>query len=221
MKKYVVGFLFGVFITALLSLVLIVGVGTTEQPETAPGYGVVRLAVLPAEPNANDDIAYSVHEIPSIQKYEALEVITPATEIPNFETSLANLEIDFAPEIAGTVALGGVPAVVPVGGFGVAGGGVLTIGEVDELPHPIYAPTPIYPAAMKRIGKEKKVLIRIVLDETGAVTAAEPINETEESAMFHQSAIATILKWRFFPCKKNGKAVKCVADQPIAFTLNN
>ena len=218
LKKYTIGFVFGILITALLSLIIIVGVSSSPISDARDKYGSIKLAILPPESNVIVDAVYSTADITTIDKIEKVESVLSTPEIPTHKTTMENLEIDFTTEVVGTVDLGGVPALAVGTGFG---GGAYTLGDVDDLPYPIYAPTPIYPSAMRRVGRELKVVVRILLDANGNVTAVEPINKNAETALFHQSAATTIKKWRFYPCQKGGKAVSCVADQPITFTLNN
>jgi len=216
-KKYAVGGICGIMITAFLSLIIIVGVSSTTKPETRSKYGAIKLSILPLEPSVVADAVYSTAAVASLDKFEMVESKLSQQKIPTQQTELLNLEIDFTQEIAGTVALGEMPALTVGTGFG---GGAYTLGEVDELPYAIYYPSPVYPQAMRRVGKELKVVVRIILDENGTVTAVDPINHTDETTLFHQSAMTTIKKWRFHPCQKAGRAVSCVADQPITFTLN-
>ena len=217
-RKYAVGGICGVVITAFLSLIIIVGVSSTTNPEARSKYGAIKLSVLPLESSVVADAVYSTAAVASMEKFEMVESELSPLDVSVQQPELLNLEFDFTQEIAGTVALGGMPALAVGTGFG---GGAYTIGEVDELPYAIYYPSPVYPQAMRRVGKELKVIVRILLDENGIVTAVEPINHTGETILFHQSAMTTIKKWRFHPCQKAGKSVSCVADQPITFTLNN
>lgn len=134
---------------------------------------------------------------------------------------MAGMETDFSAELAGTVPMSGLPSLAPAGGPAAPSGGAMTLGEVDELPHPLYAPAPLYPAKQKRRGKEQKVFVRIVLHEDGTVKSARPLNRTDQTAPFHDAAVEAVLQWRFYPCKKGGKAVQCVADQPFSFSLDD
>jgi len=217
-KKYAVGGICGVLITALLSLIIIVGVSSTTKPEARNKYGAIKLSVLPLEPSVIADAVYSTATVASMDKFEMVESKLSPLEAPTQQSELLDLEIDFTQEIAGTVPLGEMPVSAVGTGFG---GGAYALGEVDELPYAIYYPSPVYPQAMRRVGKELKVIVRILLDDNGTVSAVEPINYTAATILFHQSAMTTIKKWRFHPCQKAGRAVSCVADQPITFTLNN
>ena len=218
-KKYAVGLIFGLVVTALLSLVLVIGVSSTSQLDSVPEYGAINLSSLPYESNEPDKTEFLPNEIASVPNVETIKKTDFLTQALPVDLSVASFDFNFAPEIVGTAILSGVPSPASMGGS--VGGGAFTLSDVDELPHPIYAPNPIYPAAMKRLGKEQKVHVQIVIEKDGTVSDAEPLVQTDETILFHQSAIKTIMKWRFSPCKRDGDAVRCVADLPIAFNLDD
>lgn len=222
--KYGLGFVLGTTVTALLSMVLIVGTSSPVQPTRVLNQGSVRLSPLPSKTVAESEM-YTTQNTPSMQPMEKINLADMAVEMPQFESSLSPMEMDFAPQIAGTAAVGGLPslaaATAPAGGIAAPGGGALTLGEVDELPYPLYAPSPLYPADQKRLGNEQKVYVRIVLREDGTVKSARPLRRTARTAAFHDAAVEAVRQWRFFPCKKGGKAVQCVADQPFSFSIDN
>lgn len=158
---------------------------------------------------------------------DAVEVPTPEVvmemdipmEAPPMDVSLESVELDFAPEIAGTAPVGGVPqvAAMPAQPQAAPSGGALSLGQVDEMPRALYAPPPPYPVdAPKK--RKVTVKIRILISSDGKVVKATPINPTPEQEKFFRSAIDTVLLWEFTPCMKNGNAVQCFADQPFVFS---
>jgi TonB family protein len=218
--KHAIGFFLGAGITALLALVLMLGTSSRGEPEKVLNHGAVRISPWTDKPASEDDV-YATQDTPRIQQLENLNMSDMAIEMPQFDAHMAGMEMDFATELAGTVPMGGLPSPAPAGGLAGPSGGALSLGEVDELPHPLYAPPPLYPADQKRLGNERKVHVRIVLNEDGTVKSARPLNRTEQTAPFHEAAVEAVLQWRFFPCKKGGKAVRCVADQPFSFTIDD
>ncbi|MFC1544371.1 energy transducer TonB, partial [Gemmatimonadota bacterium] len=75
-----------------------------------------------------------------------------------------------------------------------------------------------YPAEHRQAGVEGRVVLQIVVDETGRVTEAEVILSTPTAA-FGEAAVASILQWRFTPARVGGKPVKVRMGQTMDFTL--
>jgi TonB family protein len=218
--KYAIGFFLGTAITALLALVLMLGTASREEPEARFKQGAVRISPWTDRPVSEEEI-FATQDTPTVRQLEKLAMTDAAIEMPHLDARLAGVEMDFTAELAGTVPMSGLPSLAPAGGLASPSGGALTLGEVDELPHPLYAPPPLYPADQKRVGNEQKVYVRIILNEDGSVRTASPLNRTARSAPFHDAAVAAVLQWRFYPCKKEGKPVQCVADQPFSFTIDD
>lgn len=219
MLRYLAGFLLGLVVTVVLALVLLLGVSSRSDQPLERGYGAVRLSSLPPQQEPIEE-GYSTHEAPALEPLEALESIRVELDIPALETSAISVDIDFTLPLAGTVPLSGLPAAEPAGSLTAPSGGALSLGEVDELPRPIYAPAPRYPSGEKRRGIEMKVLVRIVIGRDGRVLSAEPLNKSVKAEAFHAAAVRAVKRWTFSPCKKGGAPVSCVADQPFTFGLD-
>lgn len=77
---------------------------------------------------------------------------------------------------------------------------------------------PPYPPISLRLGETGKVVLRVELDETGRVSAAQVITSSGFNRL-DAAALAAVKKWRCQPAQRNGQPVRSVAVQPFNFTL--
>ncbi len=70
---------------------------------------------------------------------------------------------------------------------------------------------------MKRAKKEGRVMLFLVIDETGKVVSAEVRKSTDPG--FNAEALKAARKWKFKPGTKNGQPVRARILQPISFKL--
>lgn len=76
---------------------------------------------------------------------------------------------------------------------------------------------PWYPEVLKKAGIEGKVIVKVVIDETGKVEKAEVVQTSDER--FNQAAIEAINKWEFSPVYKEGKPARAEVVVPFKFVL--
>ncbi|MBW8370959.1 MAG: TonB family protein [Thiobacillus sp.] len=77
---------------------------------------------------------------------------------------------------------------------------------------------PPYPLLSRRLGESGKVVLRVELDETGRVSAAQVISSSGFDRL-DAAALAAVRTWRCRPALRDGQAVRAVAVQPFDFTL--
>lgn len=77
---------------------------------------------------------------------------------------------------------------------------------------------PVYPPISRRLGETGKVVLRVELDETGRVSAAQVLSSSG-STRLDAAALAAVGRWRCKPAQRDGQAVRSVATQPFNFTL--
>ncbi|NLD38317.1 MAG: TonB family protein [Desulfatiglans sp.] len=93
------------------------------------------------------------------------------------------------------------------------------LSEVDEAPKVLRALPPKYPFEAKQKGISGKVTLRFVVDSNGV--AREPqVVSAEPKGVFEEAALEAVVKYKFRPAKKGGKAVDCIALLPIVFDLS-
>jgi periplasmic protein TonB len=79
-------------------------------------------------------------------------------------------------------------------------------------------PRPPYPPLSKRLGEQGKVVVRVLIDASGTATQAE-IRSSSGYERLDQTALQTVLRWRYVPGKRNGMAEAMWFNVPIQFVL--
>lgn len=92
------------------------------------------------------------------------------------------------------------------------------LNELDTPPAAIYEASPLYPFVARRENIEGKVWVRFVVTKEGTVRDAS-IYKSTPAGVFDESALKTIMQWRFEPGIKDGEAVDSLVIQAIAFVL--
>lgn len=77
---------------------------------------------------------------------------------------------------------------------------------------------PAYPATARRLGEEGTVVLRVELDETGAV-AAPRVATGSGHARLDEAALTAVKTWRCRPALRDGRPVRALALQPFKFVL--
>lgn len=90
--------------------------------------------------------------------------------------------------------------------------------QVDQPPVATRQVKPLYPFLARRNNIEGKVVIRFIVDVNGDVLEPE-VTESEPEGVFDEAAIDAILKYKFRPAQKDGKAVDCIVNAPMKFTV--
>ncbi|QDU99061.1 energy transducer TonB [Lignipirellula cremea] len=91
--------------------------------------------------------------------------------------------------------------------------------QVDQLPRKLPAnPAPAYPPDALRSGIEGRLTLRVKVGADGTVDEAQ-IATSSGSSSLDQSALRTVLRWRFEPAQRGGEAVAYEVLVPIKFTI--
>ncbi|MBI5791525.1 MAG: energy transducer TonB [Rhodocyclales bacterium] len=77
---------------------------------------------------------------------------------------------------------------------------------------------PAYPAASRRRGETGSVVLRVELDEQGAVAEAWIETASGHERLDH-AALVAVKTWRCTPPRRNGEAVRAIARQAFHFLL--
>jgi TonB family protein len=103
------------------------------------------------------------------------------------------------------------------GSGGNMGGGVFRIGGGVSAPLPIFRPDPDYSEEARKAKFQGTVVLTIVVDEKGLV---KDVKVTRPLGLgLDQKAIEAVMKWRFRPGMKDGKAVAVMANVEVNFRL--
>lgn len=95
--------------------------------------------------------------------------------------------------------------------------GPVTLAEELAVSCPQRTP-PAYPRLSRRAGEQGRAILRVELDEYGAVAAVR-VATSSGSARLDDAAIEAVRQWRCNPAKRQGTAVRAVALQPFNFVI--
>lgn len=142
---------------------------------------------------------------------EAKELEKPVMEPPLPIPSMTVLELFFEPGDGGaTVAVGG--------GFGDvssdSGLKAFLVSELDQRPRALVAVSPLYPYNLR--GISGRVVVEFIIDEEGRPRQPRIHSATERG--FEQAALDAVLRSKWSPGKKDGKAVSTIVRLPVIFT---
>lgn len=90
-------------------------------------------------------------------------------------------------------------------------GGELSVACPQRMP-------PRYPPASRRLGEEGVVVLRVEIDETGAVAHAS-VQMSSGHPRLDEAALSAVRHWRCTPAERNGQPVRAVAIQPFKFAM--
>jgi protein TonB len=79
---------------------------------------------------------------------------------------------------------------------------------------------PAYPRFARQSGYEGCVLLRLTVDETGAVAGTE-ILRSSGHRILDRAAVKAVLKWRFRPAEELGVPAASRVEVPVVFKLKN
>ncbi|MFN7121982.1 MAG: energy transducer TonB, partial [Hydrogenophaga sp.] len=79
-------------------------------------------------------------------------------------------------------------------------------------------PRPPYPPLSKRLGEQGKVVVRVYIEVDGTATRAE-VRQSSGFERLDQTAVQTVLRWRYVPGKRAGVPEAMWFNVPINFVL--
>lgn len=170
----------------------------------------------PEEPEVVEDV---VAEAPA----EVADLAPPMqTDVPSAVVDSPFVQQIQAPPPPGLSRPGGSIVIPtnprPAVGGGKALGAVFDLASLDQKPEARVRIKPVYPFEMRRSGLKGEVTVGFIVDSNGDVR--EPYIVKSSSAGFDDAAIQAVLKWKFKPGKKGGKAVNTRVAQPLTFSLS-
>ena len=92
--------------------------------------------------------------------------------------------------------------------------------QVDVHPTALYPIKPGYPEKGVELGVDGKVVLLLLIDETGLVKEVS-VMEAEPEGVFEESALVAFRNARFAPAQKNGRAVKSRVLIRVSYELND
>lgn len=99
------------------------------------------------------------------------------------------------------------------------GAPIFSLDKLDAQPRAKVQVSPDYPFALRAAGIEGDAMIEFDVDATGRVVSARALRGTHRE--FEEAAVRAVLKWRFEPGKRLGKAVPFRMAVPIGFKVTD
>jgi TonB family protein len=97
----------------------------------------------------------------------------------------------------------------------------LGTGETKESPGYLLNPHPPYPEEARQLRQAGQVLLRVKVDDQGAVESVE-LAKSSGYPLLDESALQTVEReWKFQPARLAGVAVSSTVDVPIVFNLTD
>lgn len=96
---------------------------------------------------------------------------------------------------------------------------LFNIADLDNPPQARFQPGPNYPFEMRRAGISGEVTVAFIVDSLGNVVEAYAVKSTQRE--FESPAVQAVMKWKFKPGRKGGRAVNTKMQVPIVFNLSD
>lgn len=94
-------------------------------------------------------------------------------------------------------------------------------GAIDAMPSYLHNPEPLYPEKERQAGHEGTVLLRVAINEKGAITHLVVERSSGYSLLDSQAASTVEQSWAFRPARRDGKAISSTVLIPVHFSLRN
>ena len=111
-----------------------------------------------------------------------------------------------------------IPNLKPGASFG-RGLELFDMSQLDQRPVLRVPVQPTYPYEMSRAGINGNVTVEFIISTNGDVTQAQVVRSSHRE--FEVPAIQAVLKWKFKPGRRGGRAVNVRASQLIEFNLDD
>ena len=113
-----------------------------------------------------------------------------------------------------TAGLKSIPVNIARGASGARLGKVFEIGDLDREPKPIVQPSPRFPAELAKLYDSSVVELEFIITSKGEVVNPSVLSSAHRR--FEEAAIQGVLKWKFRPGLKGGRAV----NTRVRITIN-
>lgn len=94
---------------------------------------------------------------------------------------------------------------------------IINVGDLDRMPRAKVQVAPDYPVPLRQSGTGGTVTVEFDVDATGRVVSARVLRSTERG--FEEATLRAVLKWRFEPGRRDGRAVPFRMSVPVDFRL--
>lgn len=166
---------------------------------------------VPPSPSAPIPAARSVQPVPATAPVLATkpDSASPATAVP---TTVPDAPKSASPSHAAVPAAPATPATPNAP----AAAPSVPRFDADYLNNP----TPAYPPLSRRLREEGKVVLRVLVEPSGAAGTVE-MRTSSGFERLDKSAISAVSRWKFVPAKQGNEAVGAWVLVPIVFSLKD
>ncbi len=112
-----------------------------------------------------------------------------------------------------------IPQSPRTGNIGAGMKDLFDLANLDQIPVARFQARPVYPFEMRRAGITGEVLVGFIVDSNGDVRDAYAIRSNQRE--FEAAAIQAVMKWKFRPGRKGGRAVNTRMQVPIVFSITD
>lgn len=146
--------------------------------------------------------------VPDLPEAPPLLTDAPVFTTPVIEHALSPMDNKSRTGYAGGtgIDLGGLP-----------GGTIPDVRDLDRVPRATVQASPYYPPTLHQEGISGSVTVEFDVNIEGRVIRAEAVHCTRRE--FAEAAVRAVLKWRFEPGRRDGRAVPFHMAIPIEFGL--
>lgn len=81
-------------------------------------------------------------------------------------------------------------------------------------------PAPVYPMLARRIGEQGRVLLKVLVLESGKAHSVE-IDKSSGHRQLDKAAIEAVKQWKFIPAKRRSQLISAYVIVPISFSLDS
>jgi len=217
-KDLIIGVAVSIFLhAAILYADKLIPKPTVTKSAEVEEVPVIRMELPPLPPEEPDEIEELQEEAPA-NELAPPSLIDMPTVVP---VNAFVQQIQPPPPPGLEVARGAVniPVTRPGANFGKGMRDLFDISNLDQVPQPRVQVQPNYPFEMRRAGISGEVLVAFIVGTTGDVVDAYAVRSTQRE--FEAPAVQAVMKWKFRPGRKGGRAVNTRMQVPIVFNLSD
>jgi protein TonB len=209
-------------VSAILHAGFLFGETLLPKGEKAPEIKVeeeeiIQIEMPPLEPEPEETVEEILEEQPANQLAPPSLIDMP-TVVP-VDAFVQQMQPPPPPGLEVSKGAVNIPVTKPGTNFGKGMKDLFDLKSLDQVPVATSQVSPRYPHEMSREGISGQVTVAFIVTSTGDVVDAYAVNSTRRE--FEQSAVETVMRWKFRPGKKGGRAVNTKMQIPINFSLNN
>lgn len=211
----------GIFVSALLHAGFLFGEtllpkGQAVVQKQVEEEEIILMEMPPLEPEPEDVVEEMAEEQPTNQLAPPSLVDMP-TVVP-VDAFVQQIQPPPPPGLEVAKGAVSIPVTKPGTNFGKGMKDLFDIANLDQVPVPRVQMKPNYPYEMSRNGITGHAVVAFIVTSMGDVVDAYAVSSSHRE--FEQPAVEAVMRWKFRPGKKGGRAVNTKVHQKIVFSLD-